>query len=381
MEMTVQNTLSGANRQRNDAASVSLIQHQRIPTSGARTALPFHLAGDLYLVVPQLSVDMDDVPAGMNGGDSDIDALVYRWVNGRFEEHERLPTPGGEDAHLFQIGADTFLAMASIRTGRGPYDYNATSTIYRRERDTWTVFQRIPTFAARQWLHFSIDSRHFLALAQGVASPGANPQHPRHSCIFEWNGESFQPFQTFDGVSGYNWIAFDVDGQWFLGYADHTCPSLLYRWTGAEFAPFQTFSEHGGRAFLFYEHAGRRWLAFAAIDSDSTLYEWRAGRFQAHQRLGGPGGREFALLRLEGGLFLVRICFIEGTPAAPKTDLHSQLYRWSGTSFELALEFPTFGGTDAEPFTVDGKTFLAVSNSLTQDVRFRQDSIVYEVVI
>ena len=43
----------------------------------------------------------------------------------------------------------------------------------------------------------------------------------------------------------------------------------------------------------------------------------------------------------------------------------------------LAGQFPTFGGTDASFFTVDGQRYLAVSNSLTADVRFRQDTIIY----
>jgi hypothetical protein len=43
----------------------------------------------------------------------------------------------------------------------------------------------------------------------------------------------------------------------------------------------------------------------------------------------------------------------------------------------LEEEFPTSGGTDAATFSVDGKIYLAVSNSLTPEVRFRTDSIIY----
>jgi hypothetical protein len=44
---------------------------------------------------------------------------------------------------------------------------------------------------------------------------------------------------------------------------------------------------------------------------------------------------------------------------------------------QLVEEFPTFGGTEASAFEQDGACFLAVSNSLSPDVRFRQDSVVY----
>ena len=85
------------------------------------------------------------------------------------------------------------------------------------------------------------------------------------------------------------------------------------------------------------------------------------------------------MLRIGGDLHLVRICFIEGTPADPRTDIRSQLYRWTGSGFETVLEFPTFGGTDAAAFEADGRHYLAVSNSLTPDIRFRQDMVIYQV--
>ena len=119
------------------------------------------------------------------------------------------------------------------------------------------------------------------------------------------------------------------------------------------------------------------WLAFATIDGPSTLYRWDGERFVEQQSLGGPGGREFALIDTDRELYLVRVCFIEGTPHDPKTDLLSQIFRWEGGRFALAGQFPTFGGTDANAFTADGRLYLAVSNSLTAAIRFRQDAIIY----
>ena len=43
----------------------------------------------------------------------------------------------------------------------------------------------------------------------------------------------------------------------------------------------------------------------------------------------------------------------------------------------LLEEFPTAGGTDAATFRADGALYLAVSNSLTPDVRFRTDTVIY----
>ena len=355
--------------------------HQRLPTSGARTALPFELEGALCLIVPQLAQDKPGEPAHMNGGDSDIDAIVYRWDDGRFVEHERVAVTGGEDATVFAIDGTTFLATASVRSGAGPYQMNARSIIYRRERGAWVVHQSVASFAGKQWHHFSFDGRHFLGLAQGVTLPHAVPTVPRESRIYEWRDGMFEEFQALEGGWGYNYAYFELAGERFLGYADHTRPSLIYRWDGTRFAPFQTIADTGGRAFKFFERDGAAWLAFANIDGDSTLYRWDGSRFVAHQVLGGKGGREFELIRARDDLYLVRVCFIQGTPAAPKTDLLSQIYRWTGAGFEQIEQFPTYGGTDASAFTADGKRFLAVSNSLTPDVRFRQDMVVYQLAI
>jgi EPTP domain len=358
-----------------------LTLQQRLPTSGARAVVPFELDGSLYLAIPQLAEDVPGQKPYMNAGNSDLDMIIYRWRDGRFHEAERLPVPGGEDAVFFHIGADRFMATASVRTGAGPYDLNAVSRIFRRRDGAWAVFQEVPTFAAKQWHFFSFAGRFFLALAQGVTIAGAEARHPRQSCIFEWDGTRFVEFQTLEGRWGYNWDFFELDGERFLAYADHTSVSSLYRWNGERFAEFQGFAEQGGRAFLFFEVDQSAWLAFANIAGESLLYRWDGSQFALHQGLGGPGGREFELIRTASTLYLVRICFIEGTPAAPKTDLMSQIFRWEQGHFARVYEFPTFGGTDAAAFEVEGARFLAVSNSLTPGIRFREDTVLYRLAL
>jgi hypothetical protein len=356
-----------------------LIEHQRLTTSGARAVLPFYCGGQLRLAVPQLAIDIPGTPAYMNGGDSNTDMLLYRWSGGQFIEDGRLPVPGGEDALAFQIDDVEFLATASIRTGAGPYDLNTDSVLYRRSHDGWDAFQRFPTFAAKQWHHFEIGHRHFLALAQGVTIEGPLARNPRRSCIFEWNGTRFVEFQTCEGGWGYNWLYFELDGQHFLGYADHTSPSGLMTWNGESFAPFQDFASQGGRAMSFFRADGQAWLAFANLTGESFLYRWQADRFVVHQSLGGPGAREFAVVQTNSALYVVKVNFIHGTPAAPKTDLTSCVYRWEKGQLVVAEEFPTSGATDAAAFTADGQTFVAVANSLSRDIRFREDSVIYRL--
>jgi hypothetical protein len=356
-----------------------LVEHQRLPTSGARAVLAFRTGTDLCLAIAQLAVDIPDKPPHMNGGDSNVDMLLYRWLGGRFVADGRIAAPGGEDALFFQLDGAEFLATASIRTGSGPYDLNTDSVLYRRCGSQWEAFQKFPTFAAKQWHHFAIGARHFLALAQGVTIEGAVARNPRHSRIFEWNGQRFIDFQTLEGGWGYNWAHFELDGRHFLGYADHTSPSILYAWNGESFTPFQELSAQGGRAFQFLEMDGQAWLAFANLTGESLLYRWHDGSFVPHQRLSGPGGREFALAHTENGTFLIKVNFIQGTPAQPKTDLTSCIYHWRAGQFVVVAEFPTYGATDAAVFAAAGQRYLAVSNSLSREVRFREDTVIYRL--
>lgn len=361
-----------------------LTVHQRLQTCGARRVVAFRMEEELHLAIPQLAQDVAGQDAHMNAGNSDVDMLIFSWRDGGFKEVARLRVPGGEDAVFFEIGAERYLATASVRSGAGPYKLDCGSTIFRWREHSWQRHQAVSSFAARQWHHFRIGERTFLALAQGVRAAGNEGQHagdPGRGKILEWDGRQFIEFQSLGGVWGYGWAHFNLKGETYLAYADHLAESALYRWTGSRFEISQRFPLEGGRAFLFFEDDGAAWLAFASISGESVLYRWTAAGFVRHQSLGGPGGREFALLRARSGLYLVRICFIAGTPAAPKTDLMSQVYRWESGLFRVVEEFPTFGGTDATAFEVDGAHYLAVANSLTPDVRFREDTVVYRLSV
>ena len=359
------------------SSSPMLEEIQRLPTSGARAVEHFAVDGADYLVIPQLAEDITGQPAYMNGGNSDVDALVFRWADGRFVEHQRLAVPGGEDAAFFQIDDRRFLATASLRSGRGPYDLNAHSAVFEFKQQRFVPFQRFPTFAAKQWKHFSIEGRHFLALAQGVVAEGPPAVHPSLSCIYEWNGSEFVPFQTVPSAWGYNWEFFALDGHCFLGYADHVEVTRLLKWNGQGFGPFQDLAPKGGRALCFFEAGGDAWLALANLIGESFLFRWDGTQFIQHQRLCGPGAREFAWVASGSSGYLIQVNFLRGERSAPHTALQSCIYRMQRNQLEVVEEFATFGAPDVSAFAIDGEHVVAVANSLSADVRFRTDSVVY----
>ena len=354
-----------------------LIEHQRLQTSGARCMSTFVISGQRYLIVPQLAQDLPDTPAHMNGGDSDVGAPIFRWDGGRFVNDGMLPLSGGEDVLFFEFEAGEFLIAAGIRRGRGPFEYNTDQTLYKRVAGDWQPFQTFEAFAAKQWHFFQIRDRAFLALAQGVTLGHIEARNPRQSRIYEWNGSRFVDFQTLEGRWGYNWESFSVEEEHFLCYADHVGDSSVLKWSGASFVPFQVFSASGGRCFRYFGVGGRQFLAFANIQGKSQIYRWDGHGFEIHQELSGSGGREFCIIRNCDELFLVQINFITGEPSAPQTAQRSSLFRWTAGQMNLVEEFPTFGGTEATAFEEDGTVYVAVSNSLTPEVRFRQDSIIY----
>jgi hypothetical protein len=251
------------------------------------------------------------------------------------------------------------------------------SAVYEWIAGNWRPMQSFATFGAKQWRHFNIGARHFLALAQGVDAPGLQTQHPRTSRIYEWDGNGFNEMQVLEGRWGYGWCPFELDGGFFLAYADHLERSVIYRWTGSGFEQFQVIAGGGGRAFAFFRQAQQAWLAFANLQRGVELYRWNGVAFAAHQHLGGPGARALQVLQAARGLYLINLNFIQGTPADPRVLKQSQLYHWAAAGFALRDTFATSAATDVTSFQSDGTRYVVVANSLDSDLKFRTDSVVY----
>ncbi|WP_405059430.1 hypothetical protein OG474_42815 [Kribbella sp. NBC_01505] len=352
----------------------TLSEKQRIPTSGARAVEAFAIDGRQLLAIPQLAYDVPGTPAGMNAGDSNTDLLLLERTAGGYEPFATLPAPGGEDAEFFTIDDRSFLAVACIRTGSGPYEYFTDSFVYEWNGDGFELFQTIPTFAAKQWKHWTIGDRHFLGLAQGLALPHFEGRN-RDSVIFEWDGSKFGEFQGIPSQWAYNWHPFELDGQHFVAHADHVSESILYRWSGSQYVPHQPLLERTGRAFATFS----TYLIAAGLSEPPSVLRWNGDRFAAHSTLDGLGARELRIVEQNGHVYLIRVNFILGTPADPQPSLTSQLYEWQD-AFQLVNEFPTCGGTDAEVLSLDDGIEFAVSNSLTPEIRFANETVIYRLV-
>jgi hypothetical protein len=355
---------------------VWLREVQRIPTSGARAAETLVVDGLTLVAIPQLAIDLPG-PAGMNGGDSDTDLLLLQRRGEHFTLRATIAAPGGEDAEFFTIGDRAFLAVASIRSGSGPYSYSTTSTIHEWNGTEFVPFQAIPTYAAKQFRHWTVGARHFLGLAQGLDLPhveGAN----QPSVIFEWRDGRFAEFQTIPSTWAYNWLAFSVGETHFLAHADHLGPSRLYAWDGARYEARQELLARCGRAFAHWSDGDQDYLLVAGLEAAPVLWRWDGSLFRETQTLAGLGARELRVLQQSGRTYVVRVNFIEGTPADPNPLLTSQVYEFSDGELAVVAEFPTSGGTDVGLVTAgEDEAQFIVTNSLSRDVRFATDTVVY----
>lgn len=355
---------------------VNLTESQRIRTSGARAAAAFTVDGRELLAIPQLATDIPGTAPAMNGGDSDTDLLVLQYQDGRYQPFTTLPAPGGEDAEFFTINDRAFLAVASIRTGGGPYKYTTESRIFEWRDGSFHPFQSITTYAAKQWKFWTIDDRHFLGLAQGVRLPHLQDTN-RASVVYEWSGSSFAEFQHIPSEWAYNWHPFTIDGTHFVAHAEHLGASTLYRFDGDKYWPHQPLVGRTGRAFATFDRDGDHYLLVAALEEPPLLMRWDDNRFVEVARLAGLGARELEVVERDGRLFVVRVNFILGTPADPHPVMTSQVYEWRDGSLQVVAEFPTCGGTDIAVVEHGDELQLVVTNSLSPELRFANDTVVY----
>lgn len=357
-----------------------LKEEQRIRTSGARAVEPFVVDGLELLAIPQLALDVPGTEPLMNGGDSDTELLLLRRDVEGYTAFGTLPAPGGEDAECFTIDDRTFLAVASIRRGKGPYEYEIESQVWTWADGRFEPFQAIPTFAAKQFTHWSVDGRHFLGLAQGVGLPHLVERN-RPSLVLEWDGERFVRFQEIPSRWAYNWHPFTVGDQHFVAHADHLDPSVLYRWDGERLEPHQELIANGGRAFATFERDGEHYLVAAGLEAPARVLRWDGARFAPIQELPGLGARELAVIEHDARLLLVRVNFILGTPKDPQPLLRSQLYEWRDGGFAEVEDFPTCGGTDVAVLRRGAAVEVVVSNSLSPAIRFANDTVVYSLAM
>jgi hypothetical protein len=208
-----------------------------------------------------------------------------------------------------------------------------------------------------------------------MAVAGGGP----NSLIYLWNGDRFAPFQEIPSSQGVEWCFFALGNRPLLGLVDALEGVSLYLWTGARFDLFEKIEGAGGSALVSFNVTGTTFLALARTEAPPIVYRWNGHGFVEHQILDQVGAYRLHVFKTTQNLYLIQINHLTGSADEPQAENLSPIYRWVYGGFDLVESFPTSGGTDATTFEVDGARYLIVSNALSPELRFRVDTVVYEL--
>lgn len=125
--------------------------HQRIATKGARDWEHMVIDGQHYLAVAN----------SYDGTTRAVDSVVYRWSSATLAwvEHQRIPTLGARDWQFVDTGIQQYLAVANYFDG---VSYSVDSVIYvwSPVALAWQVHQSIRTDGAWDWEHMLVGGLH-----------------------------------------------------------------------------------------------------------------------------------------------------------------------------------------------------------------------------
>ncbi|KAJ8003712.1 hypothetical protein DPEC_G00151160 [Dallia pectoralis] len=194
-----------------------------------------------------------------------IDSVIYKWNRGTrlFEPHQALQTSGAYDWESFTVGPYHFLAVANAFDG---LTTQVDSVIYIWVDGRFLVFQTIKTFCATDWEMFQIGSRVFLVVANGRQIHGNNiGRYAINSTIYELNISSqlFVRFQDIFTYSAIDWEFFTVGEDSYLVVANYfdgesySLNSIIYRWQGyGGFVPIHCLPTIGCSDWEFFKSGG-----------------------------------------------------------------------------------------------------------------------------
>ncbi len=360
---------------------MKLTKIQGLPTSGARSVELFRIEQTLYAALPQLAEDIEGSLANMNGGNSDTKASIFCWQNGAFQPFQELSVHGGEHIAFGLIEQRPYLAIANIRKGQMPnFETNVPSQVFCWNGERFELSQLIDSIAAKSTCFMNIEGQSLLLISEGVLESENDKEKTFFNRLYRWQNNTFNLMQSLPSVWGYDASTFSFNQQHFLAIGDNVQSSRLYKWQNNQFELVESFAEHGGgRGFCYFSIAGEHYLAFANLLDESVLYKWDGKRFSEYQKFKAPGTRSFHHAKLNGNHYLFKTNFITGKRERPISKQDSQIFKWQEGQFIQVAEYPTFGGTEAKTFSEEGNHYLVVANSLSEDIRFRVDSVVYKL--
>ena len=246
----------------------------------------------------------------------------------------------------------------------------------------FSLYQTLQTRGAVALEYFSIDDKHFLAVANYY-----NGTYQIDSVVYQWNGERFVVVQKIPTKGGHHLRFFKINGQNYLAIANHydgstySTKSVIYEWSNGTFNKFQEIPTEGALECVTFVINNDTFIAFAnhynskqQYAVQSTVFKWSGGYFVKLQSLQTYGAFRVNSVNINGNTFLAFANFYSGS----KYNIDSFIYKWDGIKFVLFQSIPTRGASAWHPFVICGQTFLGVANYHGDSQKYNTQSVVYQ---
>ena len=326
----------------------------------------FEIDGELYVTIAN-RVKND------GGFDFTLDSKVYKFDGSVFNEVQSFATGGAHDMHPFEIGGETYLGVVNSTDG--------TSTAINSEVYKWNTStnqfdftQNIPTDTGRDFETFDIGSDSYLAVANSTSGQASE--------IYKWNGSSFAKTQDISLDNARDFESFVVDGEQYLtlvSYGDHSSgvgSAVTYKWNGSQFAEVQTLTTKNAADSEAFEIDGETYIAIANIHTsgtyttESTIHKFNTetGTFDVTpiQSITTDGAQNFHSFEINGETYLAVAEFLhDGNVGDPTNtrEIDSTIYKWNGSTFATFDTITTNEANDWDSFVINGETYLGVAGA------------------
>jgi hypothetical protein len=388
-------------------------EYETIPTLTAHRIIFFTIGKHAYLAVANSASN-----TGANQPRQEIGSVVYKW-NGRvWATHQEITTIGAIGLEFFTIDKDHFLAIAQTWNG---YTSLFESPIYKwsKRLNKFIPFQKIMTQGAYQWKYFSIDGKHFLAIAnfcskdptvKGYGTENINtttgrycPQFNTTSVIYKWDKakSEFSKFQEIFTFGATDFEFFSIEKDHFLAVANFSknynqaCPeSQIYKWNKSKryFVLFQEIDSCGATCLAFFSIGNQNYLAVANWANETTtkinsvIYNWNGSEFVSYQEIPTVGAHFWLPFTIGDNHYLQLANFENNEHGINNLDINSAIYIWEEKTlkFKLFQWIPTSGALPGCFFLLDCEYYLAIANYGTnfgQAINGVIDSKIYRAVV
>ncbi|TRZ00568.1 hypothetical protein DNTS_022952 [Danionella cerebrum] len=310
--------------------------------------------------------------------DSSHGSGIYKWTDGRFKRYQNISTYDAQAWQYFTVGKKKFLVVANCRSKEAGDPEQSVIYKWSSKKLKFIPYQTLNTYSARDWEAFNIGGETFLAVAnhrQGERN------HNIDSVIYKWNQDQqyFEVNQTIRTAGAYDWEFFTIGPYHFLVVANTfngkstVIDSIIYIWLGGTFQPYQSITTYGAIDWEVFQIENRVFLAVAnsqmlteegkiLYSINSSIYELSIASqtFLKFQDVQTNSALDWEYFTVGDDKFLVVANSFDGASYS----LTSVIYRWQGyEGFIPVNRLSTNGCRDWEFFNTTDGSYLIYSSA------------------